>query len=241
MNSLSQSFEDRLKEIDDYLELLKALDHQLGIGPPMLGGSPVTGQQQKILYSSVYLQLYNLVEATVTWCIDAISAAAVLNGSWKAGDLSRELQREWVRTHAQTHTDMNHDNRLSKTVWFFSQFKNDPPLALWSIEKGGGGNWDDKEIEDITKRLGCDLNITSPVLSAVKRAIREGKGPLALVKYLRNKLAHGSISFAECGDGITVSDLLDTRNKIVQYLREVIVVFIDYVDNHKFLDPERRP
>ena len=64
MDPLTESFEERLQEIEVYLDLLEHLEQQVAIGPPKIGESSITTQQQKILYSSVYLQLYNLVEAT---------------------------------------------------------------------------------------------------------------------------------------------------------------------------------
>jgi hypothetical protein len=241
VDPLTQTFEDRLQEIGAYLDLLEALERQAQQGPPKIGGATITSQQQKILYSSVYLQLYNLVEATVTWCIEAVATAAADQGRWFPGDLSDELRSEWVRATARTHTDMNKENRLAAAIWFCNRFVQSLPVSPWSIESGGGGNWDDQEIENITARLGCELRIGQSVYRGIKRIIRDDKGALALVKYLRNQLAHGGISFAECGDGVTVSDLKDIKERTALYLREVVQAFRDYIDGHKFLMPGRRP
>jgi hypothetical protein len=97
MDQLTQTFEERLQEIEAYLDLLEALERQVQQGPPKIGGAAITTQQQKILYSSVYLQLYNLVEATVTWCVDAVVAAAAEKGRWRPADLVESLRREWVQ------------------------------------------------------------------------------------------------------------------------------------------------
>ena len=67
MATLEQSFEDRRQEIEAYLALLEVLDREVQSGrPPTIGETAITARQQRILYSAVYLQLYNLVEATVT-------------------------------------------------------------------------------------------------------------------------------------------------------------------------------
>ena len=102
-------------------------------------------------------------------------------------------------------------------------------------------NWDDDEIKAITDRLGLELRISPQVYSAVKRPFRDDKGPLALVKYLRNRLAHGSLSFAECGDGITVNELRDLKQRTSDYLREVVAAFRQYLDEHQYLVQDRRP
>jgi len=241
LDTLTQAFEERLQEIDAYLDLLDALERQVRDGPPKIGGSPVTAQQQKILYSSVYLQLYNLVEATVTWCIDAVTAAAADGGRWLPSDLSNELRREWVRVQARTHVVLNFENRLESAVAFFDHLVKTLPVSAWSVEKGGGGNWDDIEIEDMSTRLGCNLQVSQAALRGIKRIIRDDKNALGLVKYLRNRLAHGNLSFSECGDGVTVGDLRDIKDRTAAYLREVVAAFRSYIERYEFLIPSRRP
>jgi hypothetical protein len=236
-----QAFEERLREIDAYLDLLDALERQVRKGPPIIGDAPITAQQQKILYSSVYLQLYNLVEATATWCIEAVTEAAAENARWRPVDLVSKLRREWVRTTARTHVELNFDHRLNATVDFCDVLLKATPISQWAIESGGGGNWDDYALEAITERIGCDLNISNPVKTAAKRRIRDDKGALGLVKNLRNRLAHGDLSFEECGDGLTVGDLKDIRVRTADYLREVVASFQKYIDEYLFISPERRP
>lgn len=240
MNVMS-AFEERLQEIDAYLTLLESLERQVQGGTPVIGDLRITSQQQKILYSSVYLQLYNLVEATATWCINAVAEASADNSRWQPIDLLDTLRREWVRTVARTHLPLNPDNRLSESLAFCERLMNCLPIEKWEIDKGGGGNWDAREIEAISQRIGCDLQISRKAEIDVKQKIRDDKGSLELVKYLRNRLAHGSISFEECGDGITVGDLRDIRERTANYLREVIEGFNRYIDDFLFLNPERRP
>lgn len=236
-----QAFDERLGEIDVYLTLLEALERQIQQGPPTIGGARITAPQQKILYSSVYLQLYNLVEATATWCMDSVAEATTGRAQWKPFDLESSIRREWVRTVARTHVDLNYDKRLSTSVEFCDLLLSSSPIAEWEIEKGGGGNWDDYALEAITERIGCDLQISEPVKAAAKRKIKDDKGSLGLVKHLRNRLAHGSISFEECGDGVTVDELRDIRTSTANYLREVIASILRFIDEHLFVSPERRP
>ena len=238
---LLEAFEERLQEIDAYLDLLDAIQHQAQTGPPKIGKVTITAQQQRILYSSVYLQLYNLVEATATWCVNAVSEATVDGDQWKPKDLVDQLRREWVRTTARTHIGLNHDNRLNDAAAFCELLLESVPITEWSVDRGGGGNWDDSLIESITARLGCNLAIDPAVSTAAKRHIRDDKNSLGLVKYLRNRLAHGKMSFEECGNGVTVVDLRDVRDRTADYLREVVSAFSDYIDNHHFLSPDRRP
>ena len=241
VDSLTEAFEERFAEIDAYLSLLDALERQAHAGPPMIGGGLITVQQQKILYSAVYLQLYNLVEATVTWCLDAVCVAAAQDGRWLPSDLSVELRREWVRTTAQTHAGLNADNQLKKTVECCDHLLQSLPIMAWKLDRRGGGSWDDRAIEDMTDRLGCKVSLSAEVLKGIRQKIRDDKSALALVKDFRNRLAHGSLSFTECGDGVTVVDLRNITKCTGDYLRAVVKSFSDYITTHEFLVPGSRP
>ena len=43
-----EQFEERLQEIETYLDLLDALERQVREGPPKIGGENITSQQQKV-------------------------------------------------------------------------------------------------------------------------------------------------------------------------------------------------
>lgn len=79
------------------------------------------------------------------------------------------------------------------------------------------------------------------IFQELKRPFRDDMGPLALVKQLRNRLAHGSISFAQCAEDVTVERLVELKNKTVDYLKEVVGCFASYIDSFEYLHPEKRP
>jgi hypothetical protein len=240
VSTLIQSFDERVQEIDSYLNLLDALEKQTQNGPPRIGAFSITTQQQKILYAAVYLHLYNLVEATLTWCLDAVSNAS-RTGGWLPSDLSNELRREWVRTQARTHMTLSPETRLQTTIEFCECLVQLMPIGQWGIERRNAGSWDDKLIEDMTSRLGCSVRLKSVTLSGIKRKIRDDKSTLELVKNFRNMLAHGSISFTECGTGVTSSELRTITANAINYLREVVQSFENFISSFEFLDPARRP
>lgn len=243
MDDFSQTFRERLEEIDAYLDLLEAIEVDIRHGPPRIGQTShvISVQQQRILYSSVYLQLYNLVESTVTRCVEAVTNAVAETGTWKPGDLSDDLRREWVRYVARTHTELNYENRLGAALTLCEHLIHSLPISNFQVEKGGGGNWDDKAIQQITDRLGLSLNINQAIYSNIKRPFKNDKGALAFIKELRNDLAHGSLSFAECGEGVTVNELRDLKSRTALYLQEVVSSFKASIDAYMFLQPEQRP
>lgn len=239
---LDTAFEDRLLEIEAYLSFLEGVEIEAQSGPPRLGveGAVITTQQQRILYSGVFLQLYNLVESTVVRCLDGVTQASIASGTWSPGDLTTELRREWVRVIARTHVDMNYESRLESALGLCEHLVSALPVPGFKIEKGGG-NWDDSAIEQIIARLGFELKVDNAIYSGIKRPFRDDLGPLGLVKKLRNNLAHGSMSFAECGENVTVSDLRDLSDRTTAYLREVVRAFVGFIDRYEFLIETKRP
>ncbi|MEU6892175.1 MAE_28990/MAE_18760 family HEPN-like nuclease [Streptomyces sp. NPDC046557] len=236
-------FEERYGEVDAYLNLLEEMEKAAQSGAPRLEGSgyKITALQQKILYSSLYLQLYNLVEATVSRCVGAITRAATAADQWQPHQLNEELQREWVRSMARTHTELSPDNRLKFAMQLSDHIVQQLPVSEFIVEAGGGGNWDDEAIYSIGKRLGCVISITPPTRQAVKAKLRDGAGPLKLVKIRRNALAHGSVSFVDCADGVAVIELRQMAESVEGYLREVIHCFIRYIETYNFLRLDCRP
>jgi hypothetical protein len=243
MSALRDAFDERLEEVKAYLDFLKEMETQTQRGAPRFEGAAqaITTQQRKLLFASVYLQLYSLVEATVTLCIGAVASAAAADEQWMPKDLAEPLRREWIRSQARTHIDLTYENRLLAVVAVVDRLLDSIPVDAFEIQKGGGGNWDDEAIEKMSDRLGCDLAISTTVKSSVKRPIKDDLGPLRLVKSMRNRLAHGKMLFTESAEQVTVTELNDLARAVIDYLREVVDRFVAYVDGHEYLIPERRP
>jgi hypothetical protein len=236
-------FQERYSEVEEYLDLLSEVEKAAQSGRPRLEGSThgITTSQQRILYSSVYLQLYNLVEATVSRCVSAISEATTDGATWQPMHLNEKLQQEWVRSIARTNVPLTPENRLKSAMDLCNHLIGQLPISEFQFEGGGGGNWDDDAIEKVSTRLGCNLQITSSTKTAVKRPMRDDYGPLKLVKLRRNDLAHGSKSFVDCADGVVVAELRLTAEVVGSYLQEVIDCFVKYVTGYDFLRPEHKP
>lgn len=240
-SDLTTFFEERLAEIEAYVTFLTEIEKSAQEGPPRLVGSdkPISPSQIKMLYSSVYLQVYNLVEATISRCIDAVTAAAAAGGQWKPGDLNLSLRNEWIRAVARTHTDMSPDLRLENAVRMFDHLVGQLPLEGFTVEVGGGGNWDDDSIEKVSGRLGCSLTLTTEAKTAAKRHVRDELGAMKLVKNRRNRLAHGAISFVDCADGVSVDELRLVVEGVGLYLREATACFVKYIETAGYVRSSR--
>lgn len=243
MGYLSEFLEERCIEIDEYLKLLLELDETIKSGDNKNSEAPfsVTAKQQKILNSSVYLQLYNVTEATVTKCLEEICNSAIVDSGCKPSDLNEQLKTEWIRSIGKTHVSKSSENRLKDAVAMSNHLTDGLPVARFEIEKGGGGNWDDRAIEQIAKRIGCTLKFKRATYKGIKKSIRDDLGALGIVANLRNRLAHGSISFEECGQYDTASQLSDLAKIVVTYLRELVHLIEDFMEKKMFLKVDSRP
>lgn len=243
MSELREAFEERSGEVRTYMEFLSHLEEESRSGSPRFSSSTATisPDQQKLLYASVYLQLYNLVEATVTLCVQSVVDAAC-DPQWRPGDLSAVIRREWIRNTARTHVDLNYKNRLEAAVKLVDLvLAADPIQDGFEIERGGGGNWDDEQIEKMSERLGSKLKVSRAVRRLVKRKVRDDYGPLKLVRSMRNELAHGQISFTESASETTVSDLSQLTEAVLRYLSEVVDHFDGFISRYEYLEPTSRP
>lgn len=241
MDSIRDDFQERLAEIESYLELLQAFQLQTQQGPPKVGETVVTAQQVSILYSSVYVQLYNLVEATANWCIGAVAQATSQKSQWKPQDLAPSLFKEWIRNRARMQDALNHDHQLDEIFKLCNFLCESRPIEHWDLDKGIGGNWDDDSIEKVASRIGITIRLSPAVKRKAKMHIRDDKNALRLIRERRNRLAHGQLSFEECSKGDTVQDLVDLKQRTAEYLTEIITSFADFVENYEFIVPERRP
>lgn len=240
--ALETAFDERLAEVFTYLDFLDELEAAVLTGAPRFVDSSraLSPNQTQILRAGVFIQLYNLVEATMTRCLDAMATASS-NGGWKAAQLSDKFRREWVKVVAASNVEMNAEKRLNYAVALTEILVRADPLAEFRLEKGGGGNWDDKVIEQMLERVGLRLILTPTVRVAAKRPYRDGKGPLEIVVKLRNDLAHGNISFAECGQNETAPGLRELSDKTAMYLRTVVRAVQRYIDRFEFLHNDSRP
>ena len=145
------------------------------------------------------------------------------------------FRREWVKVIVAANKEMNAENRLKHAVILTELLVTAAPLEEFKLEKGGGGNWNDIQIESMFERVGLRLRLSPQVRAAAKRKFRDELGPLALVVKLRNDLAHGTISFAECGSNETVVGLRQICKNTAMYLRSIVRAVERFIQRHEFL------
>lgn len=70
----------------------------------------------------------------------------------------------------------------------------------------------------------------------IERILKANRGgsKLLTVKTQRNLLAHGNISFSECGRERTFIELNDIKNEVINYLEDILNNIEIYIDNKDY-------
>ena len=56
----------------------------------------------------------------------------------------------------------------------------------------------------------------------------------------RNDLAHGNKSFADVGKEVTIEDILQIKDEVVEYLRQILINIENYLENQEYLHSDNR-
>lgn len=217
MSELQERLADRDEELEVYVQFLKALD-----GKATLNVSHGRGERRrhvdervtKILKANFFLLLYNLVEASVREAL-RLFYEAVRSDGCTVKDVTEELRHLWIdaavdRVRPRT---ANQDSYRNVARQLVQDTVRDVQANLVVEDRRFGGNLDADQIRRMCQEHGVPI-----------RADRRAKGgeKLRLVKSRRNDLAHGVLSFSECGRDYTLAQLLEVRHETVLYVRGVL-------------------
>ncbi len=234
-------YSDKLQDINDYLELTNTLDN---IKNPTLLGESITSNEsvslaiqrnlKKTLRSSTYLLLYNLIESTMTACIDAIYS---------------NLRKLEIQHHSQ-HTDyfifqLRDSIRKHILKQYGSIFSTDGIITISNrrisvfntiIDKGYdkkdlfNGNIDYAVIREEAKKFGFNVRPINP-----PEGVFDPEDILN-IKTNRNILAHGSETFSECGNRLSIGEMSKKFNSTVNMLNAVFIAIDNYLVSESFYE-----
>lgn len=237
MELVRSVFNDRVEDIESYFELVSNIELAISSGGAVFHtcGSTysVNPKQQKIMYSSIYLHLYNLVESTISTLIEAVERHASSGIDGQLHLLSEKMRKLYVTSVAAPYELLSNEKRFEKALSLFEQVLSIRPIEF-KIPPGGGGNWDVSEIEKLSASIGVNVSLDQTLRTRVMRPFRDDKAPMRLIKVTRNKLAHGSISFEECGHNHVASDFRTLIDIVKDYLNHIINQYDSYISQHEY-------
>jgi MAE_28990/MAE_18760-like HEPN len=186
---------------------------------------------QHVLKAGVFLHLYNLVESTMTSLLGSLADAAQTDEA-RYVDLTPEWRTLWRQSAAGLKEGQSVATVLASLERLCDSLLGDDGIRV--DVAFAGGNLDSRSINENLTKFGVQLNLSGELETRVLKHVVDELGVLQLIKVRRNGLAHGELSFRECGQPIAVADLRSWAATTILYLRAVIAGAERFVDERGF-------
>ncbi|HLG55098.1 MAG TPA: MAE_28990/MAE_18760 family HEPN-like nuclease [Vicinamibacterales bacterium] len=218
MSDLQAKLTERDRELEIYMRFLALIDQKSAALRVPYGEvwrtRRVDERIVKILKANFFLLLYNLVEASVRDGFRNLYSAMRADGSTVRA-IKEELRLLWIDAAVDKLTPQtaNQDSYREVTRRLVKGAVDDVAASLRIEDLRFGGNLDAASIRRTCQEHGVSFK-THP------RA--RGGEKLRLVRDRRNDLAHGSLSFAECGRDYTLPQLVEIRRETLVFVRGIL-------------------
>lgn len=212
MQNVFKTFEERTEEIDICLKAIQELEERASNCSEDMSFYGATFS--KILKANVLLMIYNLVESTVMGGILQIYDKLQREGlTYKKA--RKEIREIWFSCRfMQAYDPKAHYNSYKKKAHeIIDSILVDEVLKLDRKATSISGNLDADKIRKLLHIHGIEYAIDAKI---------DRNNYLSMIKERRNSLAHGTVSFAECGRNYSINDLRDMKKDTVLFLSEVL-------------------
>lgn len=225
MISVKQEFEKRVQEIEHYFMLLDSFFDKGALlyfpNKKTHRTKKVNPELEKVLKANCFLLLYNLIESSIkmslTEIYDNISSKGV---DYK--DVIDEIKRIWIKERYSNFKNLGEDNIFN----LITCIDNDTIQLEFNSDKVISGNIDREKITEFATKIGFAIRVHYSAGTGEK---------LHQVKTRRNNLAHGNISFSECGREFTLEDLVNIKIQVIRYLRQILKNIEQFLTTEEYL------
>ena len=224
MSTTFNPYQDRIDEIELYFNVLKELYQTQSRESEH---SFYNDDFLKILKANALIMIYNLVESSITSGITKIYDELKNSGyGYKA--VRKEIQDIWFSFKFNQVYDKNahYNSYRDKAAEIINAIMRDEPIKMDRKATAVSGNLDADKIRQICSDHGITYTIDSTCRGGVV---------LEDVKNKRNLLAHGTISFVECGRDYTICDLEKIKDETVIFLNGILQGMKKYYDEKTYL------
>lgn len=211
MGDFFETFSEREKSIETYIKLLGSIEARKTI----IELRRETAESNfLILKANFFLILYNLIESSVRSGFQVIYDD-LISKNISADQCSDEMRQMWVKQKFKKipAASSNQDTYFRFTQDISTKIINKEALDLSSRDLPISGNLDASKIRKLCQEHGIKLSLHYRSF---------GGGELETVKTKRNNLAHGHVSFDECGREYTVADLTRISKQVLTFVRSFL-------------------
>lgn len=237
MSDLKYIYNNRKEEVNYYLDLLCKIDQATQTGRVFITGANkepklnVSQKQIKMLHSTIFLYLYNLIEWTISSFVNQIEIL-FQGGAYKPKDLPDEIFNLWIATLLQIDKNITYQNKIKSGKFIYEiglnkkcidkNFRFDKRLYK--------KNLDLHAIEDILKKFDLQLKLSKACNDAINKKIFNDSNIISTIREQRNKLAHGALSFSDASDGYDFKTLAEWVKITLIFTDELVTILDNYID-----------
>ena len=232
MYEVINEYHVRVSEIEKYFDLINnIIEKEAKLQFPDSRVQRVEPILAATLKSSAMLLLYNLVESTVTNSLESIHDE-ICSANIKYETASDEIRKIFVDYYYKNIKDGKFpqegitDNILLFVNFLLNENSFQIDYSKYTKYKTGSsfsGNIDEKMIMQLALKYGF------------KHTPKGRYKEINTIKNRRNKLAHGELSFAECGRDVTTQRLNVIKKKTIECLDELLNNIQEYIRNKQFI------
>ena len=181
----------------------------------------------KIIKANIILMIYNLVESSIMGGILEIYGQVKEDGK-SYNEVCDEIQSIWFSfKFNQVYDKKAHYNSYrDKAREIITDIMNSNTIELDRKATDISGNLDADKIRDLCKNHGIRYSLSPDT---------RGGYVLKDVKDKRNYLAHGTMSFVECGRDYTIEELEKIKNETKIFINDILLGMKEYYDNKLYL------
>jgi hypothetical protein len=223
-------FKDKCDEIERFLNFVDDLDS--GSDNKLLYknehnfwlSKSISREVQKTLRASCYLLIYNLLESTTCDALDAIHLT-LYSEARDLQDLSDNIKKIIFSNLKQGLGD----GGIKKIIEDQIDLRTEILKHGYSKRNFLSGNFDIDQIQKVIKKYGFNLHIVNGENGKYRPEI------IKIIKNKRNDLAHGSISFEQCGQNIPLFSMQENYRHASNALLALFNGINSYLDQQKYL------
>jgi len=230
IQDIINNFEEQVIEVESYFKTLEKLnDPNLKLYFPQKRTYKYLGLNNdfmKIAKANAFIVLYNLIEANVRNGLLAIYNDMDTNNHTYS-NVRPEIQNIWLKSKYRKifKPSATWESGRKLTARIIAEVVSSSVLKLDEKAIPSAGNLDARKIREI-----CSLH----GISEKTHRSAQGGYKLLIVKDQRNALAHGHLTFKECGRQFTLNDLIETKKQVVIYIRSILRNMKMYCDRKRY-------
>lgn len=220
MQAIFDMFNERINEIDFYFDALSVLENERDAR--VAEKNYYDDRFLKVLKANTLLMIYNLVESTVMGGILEIYDKLKQEGHTYTS-VRKEIRDIWFayKFHQVYDPNSHFNSYKSKALEIVNSILMGEVIELDRKATAINGNLDAKQIRSVCKEHGISFSVDEKC---------HGGAVLETVKERRNDLAHGTLSFSECGREYSIQDLVDIKNETVLFLQGLLRGMKEYYE-----------